>query len=653
MAGGHWIWYNGDFELYHSILLHSRRIEFGIQLPTFWALSAPYPNVNFLKHFSAPEAFTFRAHAKGTGYLTLDGRRYNIGDTVTVAPGEHDVFVNLIEVHTFPALYIDSPHLITDHTWIANHAAGKAVPCGDRPLYESETDDPAVFAFSYLPLTPVMTEKVDGGMLYDYGKETFCRITLEGADPQKEILLVYGESREEALDIKEALVFERCSGQTSYSLIPRALRYLYVVSDTPVHIRAEYEYLPLQDRASFSCNKKKVAQIYDMCAYTFHLNSREFYLDGIKRDRWVWSGDAFQSYMANSYLYFDPEITKRTIITLLGKPPYEQHINTITDYTMYLLIGAAEYYKTTGDAAFIRTYFDRFLTLYRFLAGRTDENDYVCQRDGDWIFIDWSDMDKSAPLAAEQILYWRTKYAMAELCAVCGTDGDGYIASATALKKRIMRDFWREDRGAFIDCVHPGAEHVTRHPNIFAILFDFVPERRARKILRNVLNNDNITAITTPYFAFFELCARARMGDLRTVQKKIESYWGGMLDLGATSVWEQYIPEHEGIEHYGMYGMKYGCSLCHAWGAGPIYLLGRYCLGVYPTDIGYKTFAVAPNCGMYTHMEGTVPLPGEDSVTVRMDRKEIRVLATRSGGTLLYGGKEYPLTAGEEFVLSR
>ena len=102
-----------------------------------------------------------------------------------------------------------------------------------------------------------------------------------------------------------------------------------------------------------------------------------------------------------------------------------------------------------------------------------------------------------------------------------------------------------------------------------------------------------------------------------------------------------------------MYGMKYGCSLCHAWGAGPIYLLGRYCLGVYPTDIGYKTFAVAPNCGMYTHMEGTVPLPGEDSVTVRMDRKEIRVLATRSGGTLLYGGKEYPLTAGEEFVLSR
>jgi len=25
-----------------------------------------------------------------------------------------------------------------------------------------------------------------------------------------------------------------------------------------------------------------------------------------------------------------------------------------------------------------------------------------------------------------------------------------------------------------------------------------------------------------------------------------------------------------------MYGRKYGKSLCHAWGAAPLYLLGRY-----------------------------------------------------------------------------
>ena len=34
-----------------------------------------------------------------------------------------------------------------------------------------------------------------------------------------------------------------------------------------------------------------------------------------------------------------------------------------------------------------------------------------------------------------------------------------------------------------------------------------------------------------------------------------------------------------------MYLDKYLKSLCHAWGAVPIYLLGRYCLGVHDERI--------------------------------------------------------------------
>lgn len=56
-----------------------------------------------------------------------------------------------------------------------------------------------------------------------------------------------------------------------------------------------------------------------------------------------------------------------------------------------------------------------------------------------------------------------------------------------------------------------------------------------------------------------------------------------MLDLGATTVWEEYNPNLSGAQHYEMYGNKYGKSLCHAWGVSPIYLLGKYYLGVTPT----------------------------------------------------------------------
>ena len=105
-----------------------------------------------------------------------------------------------------------------------------------------------------------------------------------------------------------------------------------------------------------------------------------------------------------------------------------------------------------------------------------------------------------------------------------------------------------------------------------------------------------------------------------------------------------------GSEHYAMYGGKYEKSLCHAWGAGPIYLFGRYYLGVYPTSAGFETFHVAPNLGGLKEMKGTVPVNGE-TVTVELDENRLFVLATKPGGTLLWQGKKYSLIPNEPLVI--
>ena len=657
MAQARWIWYNGDFELYHSIKLHNRRDEFDCPVPAFWALSAPYPNASFGKAFHADEPDSILVVTPHRGYTMLDGKRYPVGTVMEIGPGDHSISVVLLAETGFPCLYINSKTLVTDGSWVANHMAGEAVPVGADPAYLQPTDDPTQFAFSYERRDPVRVTPTAEGTLYDFGREMYGLIHIENANPAESVRVIYGESAEEACDPVNALVRETVGGKEDYTLVGRAFRFVCIRAGTgadagDLRVYAEYEYLPLKDRASFSCNRRDVRKIWDVCAYTLHLNSREFFLDGIKRDRWCWSGDAYQSHMASRYLYFDPAISKRTIIALLGKPPFEQHINTINDYSMYLIISVAEYYYATADRQFIEIYYDRLKALYDFMEGRLDEAGYVCQRPGDWIFIDWSDMDKGGDLCAEQILFWQCRNAMAILSEVCGKDGSRYRLAAERLRRNILRDYWREDRGGFVDCYTTGKENITRHANIFAILYDFVSPTRARKIVRNVLENNEITQITTPYFEFFELCALCKMGKLGTAQRKIESYWGGMVALGATSIWEQFIPEHTGIEHYGMYGMKYGCSLCHAWGGGPIYLLGRYCLGVYPTAPGYETFAVKPNRGMYKHMEGTVPLPEGGQVSVKMDAHSCTVLATRSGGTLIVNGQDYVIPAGEELTVT-
>ena len=54
--------------------------------------------------------------------------------------------------------------------------------------------------------------------------------------------------------------------------------------------------------------------------------------------------------------------------------------------------------------------------------------------------------------------------------------------------------------------------------------------------------------------AFYEaLCALGMQSD---VLGEIRSYWGGMLELGATSFWELYNPDEKGDAHYARYGRR-------------------------------------------------------------------------------------------------
>ncbi|MGN1128669.1 MAG: MGH1-like glycoside hydrolase domain-containing protein, partial [Candidatus Flemingiibacterium sp.] len=269
------------------------------------------------------------------------------------------------------------------------------------------------------------------------------------------------------------------------------------------------------------------------------------------------------------------------------------------------------------------------------------------------------DIDKDGPLCAEQILLWQAHNAMAWLTEAVGgakSDADICLERADSLKSLINEKYWDSEKQAFIDSFTSGRRHVTRHAAIFAILYDFVDRKTADQLVERVLENDGITKITTPYFELYELMALCKLGHIEYAQNMIDSYWGGMLKLGATSIWEQYDPTQSGVEHYGMYGSRYGKSLCHAWGSGPVYLLGRYCVGVRPTSVGTKTFEVAPRPGLYKTFDAVVPVgtrtdgkPGR--VHVAYDGKILRVTSDIPGGTLVWEGRKYELVPDVEITV--
>lgn len=650
MNDSRWIWFPGDYEIYHSILLHSRREEFGAEYPSMWGLSSVYPRVNFHKHCVFETDGYMIIHANCKCYVLLDGKRFKRSERISVPKGEHNIDVAAIKIDGLPAIFCESDQLISDRSWKCSPGA-KTVDhdgtlivdynAGDEPAYTSKDDDVEVFPFEYTEIKPVSIIKNELGTTCDFGKELFAKLEFTASEPLK---VIYGESLEEATDPENAILFEAVE-VGAHSLVPRAFRYITFTGEAS-DIKAQLELIHEEYKADFSCDDPNVKKIFDICRYTFHLNSREFLLDGIKRDRWCWSGDAYQSYMVNDYLFADRALNRRTITALYGKPPIIEHSNTINDYSALLIIGTAEYYFTTGDDEFIRFIYPRAKALYDFIVSRLDENGLVVRRPGDWIFIDWSDIDKNGPLCAEQILLWQAHNSMAQLSKAVGKDSDVFIERADALKSLIFEKYWDDEKQAFIDSFTSGRRNVTRHASIFAILYDFVDHSTAELLVKTVLENDSITKITTPYFELYELMALCKLGHIEYAQNMLDSYWGGMLKLGATTIWEQYDPNDSGIKHYAMYGSKYGKSLCHAWGSGPIYLLGRYCIGVAPTLIGSKTFEVRPNPGKYSVIHGKVPV-ADGIVSVDLENGVLTVSSDVPGGKVIWKGKEYDLEVGK------
>ena len=140
---------------------------------------------------------------------------------------------------------------------------------------------------------------------------------------------------------------------------------------------------------------------------------------------------------------------------------------------------------------------------------------------------------------------------------------------------------------------------------------------------------------------FYEVAALAEIGQQTYVTKQMKAYWGGMIKEGATTFWEQYYPEEKGVAKYAMYGRPFGKSLCHAWGASPIYLLGKYYLGVKPLQPGYAAYLVEPNLGGLQWIDGKVPTPQGD-ISVFADTKQIKITAAASKGILRFKSTKKP-----------
>lgn len=658
MGKAQWIWYPDDFEVYHNNRLTTLREQRNENQNPMWEFGRIHNYVLFYKiaEIDKPEKFDVKAN----GLICIrvnNGRKteYKYGDGIMLKPGRNFVKVYVSKIDGgFPAIYGEGEHFSTDDSWYVSNFGNEDEHAGTNFHYDSPDMDPCEFFFKYKRIYPKTRTETDGGVLYDFGSEVMGKVILTSKKDNVPCSVYYGESKEEALDTEESvLTDEKVLSKGDNVLVSRACRYLFIKCKNELEVSMDFEYVDIKDVGSFSCSDKKINKLWKVCDYTMHLNMREGFYDGIKRDRWIWAGDAYQSFFVNSYLTNDTDIVRRTLTMMRGKDDLSQHINTIVDYSCCWIMNLWEYYFFTGDKEFLIKSYPKTFNLIDMFETIVDENGFIIgsKKRGDWTFIDWADMDKDGPVCALQMFMYRTYVCMAEMSKVIGDGKDKeFSKKAKNLKKNINKKFWDEEKGGFVSSFTSGKREIRRHANILAILFDVTTEERKQSIKDHVLYNDEVPAITTPYFKFFELDALCSFNDFDMFTDMLHSYWGAMLDLGATTIWEQFDPKQTGIEHYEMYGGKYCRSLCHAWGSSPIYLLGKYCLGVRPTSPGYETFEVRPNLLKFKHAKGVVPLGENNKISIEMKDGSIRIKTDKEGGTLAVRGQLIKIPANFEIT---
>ena len=652
-AGAQWIWYPGDYGLWWGNELQSQRLQWGSRLTPFWPLYAPEPRVLFRKtglDLAADEPLEVRCDGHAAFCYTDDKgvkcESAAVGGGFLLPKTAKMIEIRVQNTQRPPAVYVKGPTIVSDASWTAGWTkpwdVTEDVPVDTSARFADPATPPGL---QRLPVRekPVKWVRPYKGnhVIADFGEETYGYLRLVDVRGSGSVRIVYAESEAEmyaeellttgngAIDGWEQI--ELSAAPEHRRELAHGFRYVHVIpvsGDVTVgSVTMDYEWKDVPVRGSFRCSDEELNRIWDVSVHTLELTCREVFIEGVKRDHWVWSGDAVQSFLMNYYVFGDYDGCRDTLWAIRGKDPVKTHLNGIMDYTFYWFDAVERYRLYSGDRNIARQVYPRMKSLMEFALGRLDGAGRPADRKGDWMFIDWA--PKQLPnyggvTSFEQMLLVRALEAAAGMADEAGAAADAaaYRARAKTLRGEIVPRYWSAEKGGLMHMIYNDGTTdpaITRYPNIFGLFYGYFDEAQRESVVRNVLLNDEVMKIQTPYMRFYELESLCALGRQEEVLKEIKAYWGGMLRLGATSFWELYNPAESGAAHYAMYGRRFGKSLCHAWGASPVYLLGRYWLGVVPTSPGFGTYAAKPNLGGLEWIEGDVPTPW-GRIHVRADR---------------------------------
>lgn len=369
-------------------------------------------------------------------------------------------------------------------------------------------------------------------------------------------------------------------------------------------INAISEYRDIPYLGSFRSNDERLNKIWEVGAYTVHLNMQEYLWDGIKRDRLVWVGDLHPEVMTINAVFGYNNVIPKSLDLIRDITKLPSWMNGISSYSMWWVIIHNDFYKYHGDIAYLAAQKDYLLKLLKQLASKIDENG-VEKLDG-IRFLDWpSNANKEAVHAGLQSLLRMTFLAGIEI---------GQSIKSPEIINVSTKSIELLDK-------YSPKPIASKQAAALLALSGLMDADKANDILK-----EGGTKNFSTFYGYYMLRAKALAGDVTGAMNDIRTYWGGMLDLGATSFWEDFdidwlknagrideMPTADKVDVHATYGdhcyVGFRHSFCHGWASGPTAWLSEYVLGVQILEPGCKRVRIKPNLGDLQWVEGTYPTP--------------------------------------------
>lgn len=470
------------------------------------------------------------------------------------------------------------------------------------------------------------TKKKKASMLLDYGQEIHGGIRLlvwnSSIAAGATVRVRFGESVGEAMaeiggsqnatndharrDVKAEVGMMSMNpiGETGF----RFVRIDLEDTDAEIWLKsvpAIFVYKDVEYKGSFACSDPLLNRIWDVGAYTVHLNMQEYVWDGIKRDRLVWIGDMHPETTAIQAVFGEDDAVERSLDFIREETPLPGWMNNYASYTMWYVIIVYDWYFHTGKKEFLEKQREYLEGVAEQLSQYIDENGQDTVREGR--FLDWPSEGKAKVVDAgvQAIHVWAVE-SLKKIFGILGDEKWVKKCEADLKKMRSYETDYEDSKQA-------------------AALLVINGMKDAVEVNEKLLKQGGARGMSS-FMGYYILTARAMAGDYQGCLECIREYWGGMLSLGATTFWEDFdvrwlenasrideLPEEGKVDVHGTYGdfcyVGYRHSFCHGWASGATPWLSENVLGIQVMEAGCRKVKIEPHLGDLEWAEGAYPTP--------------------------------------------